>query len=237
MRAGEYLFIMRVFGYNGKWRRQHLLRHFQYGFKTINPNLNFLSHTHTHFPRYYGPFLKLNGEQIRQDVEEMSNIIQKLIKQLVNNPQAKRIAEQVRLKIDKFKIYLPILDAICQQGLNERHWNLISDELGQIVNPELYSTLCSMIEIDILRIAGRLEEIAYAAAKEYELNVQLTNMKAEWTEVMFDMAQYRYVQHIHGSGVLWVESTIISCRLERWLMLSTGLSSDNTMYIVQCTCE
>lgn len=123
----------------------------------------------------------------------MSDIIQKLIKQLVNNPQAKRIAEQVRLKIDKFKIYLPILDAICQQGLNERHWNLISEELGQIVNPELYSTLCSMIEIDILRIAGRLEEIAYAAAKEYELNVQLTNMKEEWTEVMFDMTQYRCI--------------------------------------------
>lgn len=141
--------------------------------------------------RYYGPFLKLNGEQIRQDVESMYTTIQKLIKQLANNLQAKRIAEQVRLKIDKFKIYLPILDAICQQGLSERHWNLISEELGQVVNPDMYSTLCSMIEIDILRIANRLEEIAYAAAKEYELNVQLTNMKEEWTEVMFDMTQYR----------------------------------------------
>lgn len=141
--------------------------------------------------RYYGPFSNLNGEQIRQDVESMFNIIQKLIKQLANNPQAKRIAEQVRLKIDKFKIYLPILDAICQQGLSERHWNLISEELGQIVNPELYSTLCSMIDIDILRIANRLEEIAYAAAKEYELNVQLTSMKHEWTEIVFDMKQYR----------------------------------------------
>lgn len=141
--------------------------------------------------RFYGPFQQLNGEQIRKDVETMSQIIQKLIKQLANNPQAKRIAEQVRMKIDKFKIYLPILDAICQQGLNERHWNLISNEIGHTVNPKLYSTLCSMIDIDILRIMERLEEIAKAAAKEFELNMQLTNMQTEWSGVEFDLIQYR----------------------------------------------
>lgn len=142
--------------------------------------------------RYYGPFLQLNGEQIRQDVESMAQVIQKLIKQLANNPQAKRIAEQVRMKIDKFKVYLPILDAICQRGLNERHWNLISEEIGQTVNPQLYATLCSMIDIDILRIADRLEEIANAAANEFELNMQLTNMQVEWTSVKFELMQYRF---------------------------------------------
>lgn len=42
----------------------------------------------------------------------MSETILKLIKQLANNPQAKRIADQVRMKIDKFKVYLPVLDAV-----------------------------------------------------------------------------------------------------------------------------
>ena len=141
--------------------------------------------------RYYGPFQNLNGEQIRKEVESMSEVIHKLIKQLAQNPQARRTAEQVRLKIDKFKVYLPVLDAICQQGLVERHWNLISEELGQTVNPELYSTLCSMIEIDILRIAKRLEEISNAAAQEFELNSQLTNMQTEWKDVQFVLMQYR----------------------------------------------
>lgn len=143
--------------------------------------------------RYYGPFEKLNGhgDAIHRDVDSMYSTIQKLIKQLANNPQAKRIADQVRMKIDKFKIYLPVLDAICQQGLSERHWTLISDEIGQTVNPELFPTLSAMIDIDILRIVDRLKEIANAAAKEYELNVQLTNMKSEWTHVQFELIQYR----------------------------------------------
>lgn len=121
----------------------------------------------------------------------MYETILKLIKQLAQNPQAKRIADQVRMKIDKFKVYLPVLDAICQQGLNERHWALISDEIGETVNPELFPTLSAMIDIDILRIVDRLKEIANAAAKEYELNVQLTNMQTEWTNVEFELMQYR----------------------------------------------
>lgn len=141
--------------------------------------------------RYYGPFEHLNGLQIRNDVESMSQTILKLIKQLSTNPQAKRIADQVRLKIDKFKIYLPILDAICQQGLNERHWLLISNEIGQTVNPTIFPTLSSMIDIDILSIVIRLQEIAHAAAKEYELNMQLTNMQTEWMDIRFELIQYR----------------------------------------------
>lgn len=141
--------------------------------------------------RYYGPFEALNGESIHRDVESMSDTIQKLIKHLANNPQAKRIADQVRMKIDKFKVYLPVLDAICQQGLNERHWALISEEIGQIINPNVFSTLSSMIDIDIMRIVDQLKEIANAAAKEYELNVQLINMQTEWTNVQFELIQYR----------------------------------------------
>lgn len=121
----------------------------------------------------------------------MSDNIKQSIKLLSTNPQAKRIAEQIRVKIDKFKIYLPILDAICQCGLTDRHWNLISKEIGHTVNAELYSTLCSMIDIDILRIADRLKEIAFAAAKEFELNMQLNHMQSEWTHIEFNLIPYR----------------------------------------------
>lgn len=121
----------------------------------------------------------------------MSKSIRKLIKTLGTNVQAKRIADQVRLKIDKFKVILPILDAICREGLGERHWNMISDELGQPVNPQLYPTLCHMIDIDINRISARLEQISNAAGNEFELNLQLNNMKFEWRDVSFELMKYR----------------------------------------------
>lgn len=133
----------------------------------------------------------LNADLIREEVDVMSKLLLKLIKQLVSNPQAKRIAEQVRLKIDKFKVYLPILDSICRQGLTDRHWNQIGTELGQEVNAQLYPTLCAMIDIDISRIAEKLDLISNAAGNEFELNLQLANMQNEWQEVSFELNAYR----------------------------------------------
>lgn len=144
------------------------------------------------FPtRYFGPFTNLNADLIREEVDAMFKVILKLVKVLISNPQAKRIAEQLRLKIEKFKIYLPILDAICRQGLTDRHWQQISDELGQPVSPQMQSSLCAMIDVDIQRIVGRLEEISNAAGNEYELNMQLSVMQSEWKDVAFELLPYR----------------------------------------------
>lgn len=121
----------------------------------------------------------------------MAKTLLKLGKKIQNNPQAKRIAEQVRLKIDKFKVYLPILDAICRQGLSDHHWMQISDELGQTVTPDLFPTLCAMIDIDIASISERLEQISTSAGNEFELNLQLANMQSEWTDVRFELLNYR----------------------------------------------
>lgn len=104
---------------------------------------------------------------------------------------AKRMAEQVRVKIDKFKVYLPVLDAICRQGLKPRHWESVSAKLGKPCNPELYPTLEAMVGADIMTIIPQLEEISNAAGKEYELNNQLVVMQGEWKDVEFEVFPYR----------------------------------------------
>lgn len=39
---------------------------------------------------------------------------------------AKRVAETVRKRIDKFMGFLPLLHAVCNPGLRERHWVQVS---------------------------------------------------------------------------------------------------------------
>lgn len=115
----------------------------------------------------------------------------KLTRQLSYNPIAKRAAEQMRMKIEKFKVYLPVLDSICRHGLEKRHWDKISNILGRPVNPKLYSTLKDMIDIDIMSILPEVEEIANAAGKEYDLSLGLRNMTNDWKDVCLDIIQYR----------------------------------------------
>ncbi|KAM7358701.1 dynein heavy chain 3, axonemal isoform 1-T1 [Cochliomyia hominivorax] len=121
----------------------------------------------------------------------MHRIVYKLSRQLANNPTAKRAAEQVRVKIEKFRVYLPVLDAICRHGLEQRHWDMISKFLGKDCNPDLYPSLKDMIDLGIMTILPQLEEISIAAGKEYDLNQVLDGMKKDWKDVCFDVLQYR----------------------------------------------
>lgn len=38
---------------------------------------------------------------------------------------AKRVADTVRKRIEKFMGFLPLLHAVCNPGLRERHWILV----------------------------------------------------------------------------------------------------------------
>lgn len=40
---------------------------------------------------------------------------------------AKRVADTVRKRIEKFMSFLPLLHAVCNPGLRERHWVLVID--------------------------------------------------------------------------------------------------------------
>lgn len=67
------------------------------------------------FTRYHGPFLGLDAEQICEDVEAWWKLLYKLGRQLFEYPGAKRIADMVRNKVEKFKVLLPVLCAICNK--------------------------------------------------------------------------------------------------------------------------
>lgn len=121
----------------------------------------------------------------------MYKALQKLSKQLVTNPQAKRVAEQGRMKIDKFKVFLPILDAICCQGMQDRHWDLLTAELGAPINADLYPTLSDMIDAGVQKILEQLEAVSISAGNEFELNMQLANMQQEWQDIAFELMAYR----------------------------------------------
>lgn len=140
---------------------------------------------------YFGKFMGLDARLIQEEVDNMYKLIMKLIKILVGNPGARRVAEQMRLKIDKFKNYLPILDAICRQGMSERHWEQLGEVLEQPINPTLFPTLNSMIEVGVMNIMDQLLAISTAAGKEYELRTQLLEMQHEWKDIEFDLAPYR----------------------------------------------
>lgn len=84
-----------------------------------------------------GPLFLLNADKISEEIGNMWRTIYKLTKALTDMPAPKRLAENVKIKIEKFKQHLPILSISCNPGMKERHWQQVSI----IHAPQHYSPL------------------------------------------------------------------------------------------------
>ncbi|XP_047106954.1 dynein axonemal heavy chain 3 [Schistocerca piceifrons] len=140
---------------------------------------------------YYGPFLQLDADSITEKVDEMWRLLYKLAKTLYDLRGAKRVAEMVRAKVEKFKQFLPVLSTICNKGIRERHWKQMSDIVGIPLRPTEETSLSDMIDVGLLKHVEKLEEIGVAATKEFSLENNLQKMKEEWDDIEFECIPYR----------------------------------------------
>ncbi|XP_054256854.1 dynein axonemal heavy chain 3 [Macrosteles quadrilineatus] len=140
---------------------------------------------------YYGPFKDLDAELIKESVETMWRVLYKLAKTLFDVPGSKRIAEMVRAKVEKFKQFVPVLQTICNPGIQERHWQQMSEAVGITISPTPESTLSDMIELGLTKHIAKLEEIGVTASREFALEQSLRKMKLEWVDICFELVPYR----------------------------------------------
>ncbi|KAK0077358.1 hypothetical protein PV326_010096, partial [Microctonus aethiopoides] len=140
---------------------------------------------------YYGPFAGLNADEVREITDNTWKILYKLGRSLSDTPGARRIAEMVRGKVEKFKQFIPVLQTICTPGLQPRHWEKISEIVNKNVVPTANSSLSDMIEYGLSVFINKLEEISSAATKEHRLEKNLHKMQEEWSDIYFDLIPYR----------------------------------------------
>ncbi|XP_020300595.1 dynein heavy chain 3, axonemal isoform X2 [Pseudomyrmex gracilis] len=147
---------------------------------------------HRNYDRwFYGSFLGLDAEEVRENTENTWRLLYKLSRVLTDVPGARRVAEMVRGKVEKFRQFIPVLQVICTPGLQDRHWESISKIVDVQIVPTEISSLSEMVEYGLPAFIAKLEEIASAATKEYILQQNLQKMKEEWQEVYFELIPYR----------------------------------------------
>ncbi|ELW62513.1 Dynein heavy chain 3, axonemal [Tupaia chinensis] len=138
-----------------------------------------------------GPLFLLNAEEIAEDIGNMWRTTYKLIKTLADVPAPKRLAENMKIKIDKFKQHIPILSISCNPGMKDRHWQQISEIVGYEIKPTETTCLLNMLEYGFGKYIEKLEPIGAAASKEYSLEKNLEKMKLDWVNMNFNFVKYR----------------------------------------------
>ncbi|XP_065680811.1 dynein axonemal heavy chain 3 isoform X1 [Hydra vulgaris] len=164
------------------------------------------------------PFKDINAEKAEEEVMSMWRTMVKLIKVFSDVAGPRRIAETIKLKIDKFKPSLSLLSSICQPGLRDRHWELISDLIGSDIKPDKETSLTEIIDAGLLKFLLELEEISVTASKEYSIEKAIDKMKNEWADIIFEFLPYR------ESGV-----SVLSSIDEIQLLLDDHIIKSQTM--------
>ncbi|XP_028284148.1 dynein heavy chain 3, axonemal [Parambassis ranga] len=138
-----------------------------------------------------GPFLHLDAEKVSDELDVMWRTMHNLTKTLSNLPGPCHVATIFKTNTTKFKQHLPILMTICNPGIKDRHWEMISSVVGFSVKPDANSSLLNMLDLGLSEFSDKLEEIGASASKEYSLEKSMEKMKNEWAELHLSFIAYR----------------------------------------------
>ena len=143
-----------------------------------------------------GPFTSLDPEKTTNDVDRWSRAIVKMMKSLKGVPM--EVCEELRDKVTGFGENLPLIVALRNPGLRERHWKEMSEELGFPVKADASFSLTRALQLELPKHIESIERYSDFASKEFSLERTLDQMLVNWQGVSFETTPWRDT----GSSIL-----------------------------------
>ncbi|XP_041458176.1 dynein heavy chain 3, axonemal-like isoform X7 [Lytechinus variegatus] len=140
-----------------------------------------------------GPLLDVNAEVVEDEVQNMWRTSYKLTKVFAHPDMMgpMRAATTIKAKLEKFKINMPLINALCNPGIKQRHWDMMSEKVGFNMTPQDDTPLVEMLQMGLEKYLEDLSEISSQASKEYAMEKALSKMKSDWEAVHFSFTGYK----------------------------------------------
>jgi dynein heavy chain len=140
-----------------------------------------------------GPFINLEGEQLEKEVEALSLTIQKAFKffERAGIEKCKNIAGQIKAQVTEFKPQVPLVIALRNPGMRDRHWNDLSKATGKPLHPKKSTTLQQIMDMKLDAYVDQITKIGETAGKEYQIESALNSMMEQWLSIDLNILAYR----------------------------------------------
>nr|XP_029531899.1 dynein heavy chain 14, axonemal [Oncorhynchus nerka] len=132
-------------------------------------------------------FQLLNVDDLQNDVSRFTQTIYMLEKGLPEN----NIVPILKQKVMDFKLCLPIVLALRNPYLRQRHWEDIQSYIGQFFTKEDNFTLGNLLDIKILQQSGSIGDISTTATNEATLESILYKVIDLWRNTDFRLITHQ----------------------------------------------
>ncbi|GLI62391.1 hypothetical protein VaNZ11_005010 [Volvox africanus] len=136
---------------------------------------------------------KLHGETVEREVNNAYKVLYKTGKVFGQRGMEKYAdnCEVVRAEVEGFKKFVPLVQALRNPGMRDRHWEQLSSALGFKLHPDKNFTLSHGNQMGLLAHLPVISKVADVAGKEYGIEQALDKMQREWESAEMQVLDYR----------------------------------------------
>ncbi|KAH3881436.1 hypothetical protein DPMN_005362, partial [Dreissena polymorpha] len=140
-----------------------------------------------------GPLLNVNAEVVEEEIQQLWKTVYKLIKNFAQQDHRgpMRAATTIKSKLQRFQINLPLINALCNPGIKERHWAMMSEKVGFNITPTEETPLEEVLHLGLEKYLDKLQMISSQASKEFALENAMRKMKQDWKNMFFTFVPYK----------------------------------------------
>ncbi len=145
--------------------------------------------------------------------------IYNLFKKIKKIIDVQQVAVQIKNEIEDFKPNIPLIQALRNPGMRNRHWEMLTEELKLPVRPKKDLTFKKCLEMGFDKHIDKIAKVGEIAGKEYTIEQALDKMENEWKPIKFEVLPYKQT----GTYIIKT-SDEVSQLLDDHIVMTQGMS-------------
>ncbi|XP_065895241.1 dynein axonemal heavy chain 1-like isoform X2 [Dysidea avara] len=133
----------------------------------------------------------IDPEQLAANVNNAFRTIHKCTKHFKDIPGCLDVAQEIKKQIEEFKPFIPLIQGLRNQGMRNRHWEQLSEELGMNIRPRANLTFAKCLEMKLDEHIETIAKVSEIAGKEFSIEQALDKMEEEWEPILLEIIAYK----------------------------------------------
>ena len=108
------------------------------------------------------PLISVDAEAVEKTVTDSYKTMHKSVKIFNELPGVQEVAAQIKVSIEEFRPFIPLIQGLRNPGMRSRHWEQLSSDLGMTIVPKANLTFSKCLEMrlqDHIQVGSHQREI------------------------------------------------------------------------------